>query len=189
MGASPSLLTHFNPRSSCEERQACGRLPAEKRHISIHAPHARSDEGFGITFGNRVISIHAPHARSDKKRNRVDDRGVTISIHAPHARSDDSGSMPNYNFEVFQSTLLMRGATRSYSPSRHNNRHFNPRSSCEERHQAPRLEILVAVFQSTLLMRGATSYPLSRLTNSTDFNPRSSCEERPRRSLRSMPSR
>ncbi len=35
--------THFNPRSSCEERLACRPTARDARRISIHAPHARSD--------------------------------------------------------------------------------------------------------------------------------------------------
>ena len=80
---------------------------------------------------------------------------LTISIHAPHARSDNNEQRFDSK-ELFQSTLLMRGATkqritkaliagisihaphaRSDNPelmaaSHHVN--FNPRSSCEERH-------------------------------------------------------
>ena len=33
--------------------------------ISIHAPHARSDEAFVAKKYSNDISIHAPHARSD----------------------------------------------------------------------------------------------------------------------------
>ena len=63
---------------------------------------------------------------------------------------------------IFQSTLLMRGAT---------------------------LEILQRerqslIFQSTLLMRGATRSLTATATRQTNFNPRSSCEERPSRRLR-----
>ena len=58
-----------------------------------------------------LISIHAPHARSDLQRTetwRVRD----ISIHAPHARSDVERAKSNPIYVKFQSTLLMRGATR-----------------------------------------------------------------------------
>jgi len=33
--------------------------------ISIHAPHARSDNGYSDVLREGGISIHAPHARSD----------------------------------------------------------------------------------------------------------------------------
>ena len=60
--------------------------------------------------------------------------GTRISIHAPHARSDTiTMSMTQYN-RLFQSTLLMRGATRGQE-----------------------FFINKFLFQSTLLMRGATA--------------------------------
>ena len=90
--------------------------------------------------------------------------------------------------EVFQSTLLMRGATNSV-----------------------RILLITPIFQSTLLMRGATRpvsgfLPTSNISihapharsdgrmkkislKSQHFNPRSSCEERPcrlRRALRDI---
>ena len=61
-------------------------------------------------------------------------RAGCISIHAPHARSDVVFGVTSYN-----------------------RRHFNPRSSCEERH----------LHSSHILFPGEY------------FNPRSSCEERP----------
>ena len=60
---------------------------------------------------------------------------------------------------LFQSTLLMRGATRQYL-------HLSP-----ERGR----------FQSMLLMRGATRWYRMEDRRQPDFNPRSSCEERPSR--------
>ena len=169
-------------------------------NISIHAPHARSDT-IGVCASRLIIiSIHAPHARSDTKQTEETVRAFIISIHAPHARSDQSraaASAVSMNFNprssceerrlprkkwisaaVFQSTLLMRGATRwavtaSVASEYFNPRssceerrvwcregvarnYFNPRSSCEERHSQCPVYIDEAVFQSTLLMRGAT---------------------------------
>ena len=81
-------LYHFNPRSSCEERRRWLSFNGMARHISIHAPHARSDlhlvEALHVLGG---ISIHAPHARSDLFLPQSS-RAEKISIHAPHARSD-----------------------------------------------------------------------------------------------------
>ena len=57
---------------------------------------------------------------------------------------------------IFQSTLLMRGATWAGSSARCVSINFNPRSSCEERHATPYGLSYVTPFQSTLLMRGAT---------------------------------
>ena len=63
------------------------------------------------TLGQVMISIHAPHARSDRYQNTGCYRRLCISIHAPHARSDyNLGERPLIR-TIFQSTLLMRGAT------------------------------------------------------------------------------
>ena len=122
------------------------------------------------------ISIHAPHARSDDiTRSSINDyiqfqstllmRGATLAL------------SPAVPADVFQSTLLMRGATLAirhvvlfreisiHAPHARSDTvwicrssgstYFNPRSSCEERHHAMRIFV-------------SLSY----------FNPRSSCEER-----------
>ena len=81
---------------------------------------------------------------------------VLISIHAPHARSDITANL-NLAKAEFQSTLLMRGATRL--------RNINARHaviSIHAPHARSDAESVVKVtpdaeFQSTLLMRGATS--------------------------------
>ena len=175
-------LSHFNPRSSCEERRPssatsawCGTLfqstllmrgatvEAEDEHdaaeiISIHAPHARSDEKYShITQDDLGISIHAPHARSDG--NFSDTWGSDpISIHAPHARSDARSLFLPTSFCQFQSTLLMRGATRwrysRYAPAGQFQSTLLMRGATRSGWPAERP---AAEFQSTLLMRGATS--------------------------------
>ena len=58
------------------------------------------------------ISIHAPHARSDLTDEVDEIRALQISIHAPHARSDKLDKAGQDAVAEFQSTLLMRGATR-----------------------------------------------------------------------------
>ena len=147
---------YFNPRSSCEERlyldyiiscrdrfqstllmrgatRACHGGKTFDR-ISIHAPHARSDQQStssarrckpfqstllmrGATlpqppyYDDNDISIHAPHARSDLRENVCRRKAEPISIHAPHARSDLTAATGKLDEHEFQSTLLMRGAT------------------------------------------------------------------------------
>ena len=103
--------------------------------------------------------------------------------------------------QLFQSTLLMRGATREQNKTTKQTPYFNPRSSCEERLRRQQRVHGLSIFQSTLLMRGATQalhrYGKSMRFQSTllmrgatrtasshtkhtgHFNPRSSCEERP----------
>ena len=77
---------------------------------------------------------------------------------------------------IFQSTLLMRGATHVWLSTALSD-NFNPRSSCEERRKYLLYKMALAQFQSTLLMRGAT-HIVQSVSRYTDFNPRSSCEER-----------
>ena len=111
------------------------------------------------------------------RRSRPCPAARAISIHAPHARSDSSLTFCKWYFAIFQSTLLMRGATFV---------------------SASRLSSIA--FQSTLLMRGATLCRPSRRScapisihapharsdpsirhkqiHLSHFNPRSSCEER-----------
>ena len=146
--------------------------------ISIHAPHARSDDFRRSAECIECISIHAPHARSDLPSARVieffDKFQSTLLMRGATRNTFQQSSMPS----PFQSTLLMRGAT-------------SPRSS---RFQAR------YKFQSTLLMRGATrskmpmqmaarisihapharsdSRQKKRPARRRNFNPRSSCEER-----------
>ena len=83
---------------------------ASRLSISIHAPHARSDEAEWQEMAKDPISIHAPHARSDQD-DRLLDESLEISIHAPHARSDLIRHRCILFTLIFQSTLLMRGAT------------------------------------------------------------------------------
>ena len=122
------------------------------------------------------ISIHAPHARSDASRPG---RAGTSTYFNPRSSCEERRSRggPWRGLSAFQSTLLMRGATRAggnpatckrisiHAPHARSDlhgiskskskRHFNPRSSCEER-------------RPTGICCRPTRY----------FNPRSSCEER-----------
>ena len=101
---------------------------------------------------------------------------------------------------LFQSTLLMRGATGRSGASHRPDADFNPRSSCEERRDAggndsclrnfnPRSSCEERRWRALIStrwwnfnprssceerLRAGTTEPISQ----TDFNPRSSCEER-----------
>ena len=101
---------NFNPHSPCGERQYAYRHPSVKVEISIHTPLAGSDEaGAAVLVKADVISIHTPLAGSD------------------------SLLCGRYQYNKFQSTLPLRGAT--------------PASR--------RLRDMIE-FQSTLPLRGAT---------------------------------
>ena len=112
----------------------CGRcIQKDGQHdISIHAPHARSDDVGARLDRCMKISIHAPHARSDELQPEGIAEFLKISIHAPHARSDLVWTL-HKRLLTFQSTLLMRGATVAATAAVRGPRYFNPRSSCEER--------------------------------------------------------
>ena len=124
---------HFNPRSSCEERQRSRR-------------RARSS----ADFNPRSSCEERPASKTSETNAKT-----SISIHAPHARSDHMVSTQEITLSD-----------------------FNPRSSCEERLGVGRWSALQDSFQSTLLMRGATNLNNGNRLVSTYFNPRSSCEER-----------
>ena len=148
-------------------------------NISIHAPHARSDEAARHRLRRMSkISIHAPHARSDGAVQQSA-RADTISIHAPHARSDsksgdyiveDNDFNPRSSCEERLSAIFMIALMDISIHAPHarsdllivwrneaETRNFNPRSSCEERQSSLSRTAAGRRFQSTLLMRGATS--------------------------------
>ena len=106
-------------------------------------------------------------------------RGYPISIHAPHARSDTSQCLVFAGAsQRFQSTLLMRGATVAASLRALSCRHFNPRSSCEERlHRQVRYDHHARISIHAPHAR-SDGYEVRRTAQYCDFNPRSSCEER-----------
>ena len=80
--------------------------------------------------------------------------------------------------QIFQSTLLMRGATMLNTVTASSSIHFNPRSSCEER----RGKYCFAVLQKSISIHAphARSDKKRVCTHARQsyFNPRSSCEER-----------
>ena len=83
-------MSNFNPRSSCEER-----LKRAKKLIKF-------DD----------ISIHAPHARSDRRSSSY--RTASLGYFNPRSSCEERLDQPftRRNQDKFQSTLLMRGATR-----------------------------------------------------------------------------
>ena len=128
-----AAVSNFNPRSSCEERRR--RRGGTQCHpaISIHAPHARSDSASsgarrhtafqstllmrGATISRQThyywlkISIHAPHARSDTCQPGRSHRHQ--SYFNPRSSCEERLKPPMLTTaeNIFQSTLLMRGAT------------------------------------------------------------------------------
>ncbi len=199
---SPKDKCYFNPRSSCEERRHGYALHPHENGISIHAPHARSDNlRLVIDVYSIPISIHAPHARSDKDApirveaarqfqstllmrgaTRVLSKEISFPLRFQSTllmRGATSGVLPRQRQRQFQSTLLMRGATAILASSARLRLYFNPRSSCEERlRQAVHSYLVRSYFNPrSSCEERPTSTALS--CTSSNFNPRSSCEERP----------
>ena len=168
--------------------------------ISIHAPHARSDQTTipkyvtAIQFQSTLLMRGATCigrlgiTSSDLFQSTLLMRGATarrlavgghriISIHAPHARSDlistTAASANTLHFNPRSSCEERHGPAFFM----HFIGNFNPRSSCEERREEMAEGAKIWEFQSTLLMRGATLY-FKGINVLLDFNPRSSCEER-----------
>ena len=153
--------SYFNPRSSCEERLSSVGAGNVATSISIHAPHARSDEEHGKAYDQQRISIHAPHARSDWRR-RIRTASVarfqsTLLMRGATAAADKATQEAS-----FQSTLLMRGATFASAI-------LVPLAdviSIHAPHARSDVDIVIhflcsSKFQSTLLMRGATRWQLA----------------------------
>ena len=126
-----------------------------------------------------AISIHAPHARSDRTSMASSRR--PLANFNPRSSCEERPITPSSMAwtKIFQSTLLMRGATRSASPGISPGRNFNPRSSCEERHEAvfcQRRNKCISIHAPHARSDRGKHRHQNALCN---FNPRSSCEERP----------
>ena len=190
-----STLLMRGATSSVSESDTC-------HAISIHAPHARSDQltnpldSVPNLFQSTLLMRGATSSKSSSPGLEIFQstllmRGATydgnllmlivkISIHAPHARSDRSpaGRGPcicrDFNPRSSCEERPADGASANIAEA-----NFNPRSSCEERHADRQGDTVTeCAFQSTLLMRGATRYIGNKGDTYIYFNPRSSCEER-----------
>ena len=130
---------------------------AQHGPVSIHAPHARGDN-FAINASPPLpVSIHAPHARGDRGLSLCEDSGLCFNprpscegrrLHLPQVLW----------FLWFQSTPLMRGATRFVT---HDEGVMAVSIHAPHaRGDRSRLRSIVTCcsFQSTPLMRGATTY-------------------------------
>ena len=170
---------HFNPRSSCEERRIYQpptftsknkfqstllMRGATSRSVLTHRACAKFQSTLlmrGATCHLRLFRRRAdfnPRSSCEERLRHAHHvhQARRISIHAPHARSDHKQLTTSTGMTIFQSTLLMRGATRHSrqcsSPHYPISIHApHARSDCEKK-----AALCPAIFQSTLLMRGAT---------------------------------
>ena len=124
---------YFNPRSSCEERPHCSAFLILYQYFN---PRSSCEERLRL-LGNLCARCHFNPRSSCEERldeAQLKERAAMISIHAPHARSDARDIDVVIAKFLFQSTLLMRGATLWNRRPSDRTDYFNPRSSCEERH-------------------------------------------------------
>ena len=125
-------------------------------YISIHAPHAGSDQkGLLIIVLIMIFQSTLP-MRGATQDKQGQNRTVSISIHAPHAGSDRQ-HLANYSGWYDFNPRSPCGERLLPNTIASIISHFNPRSPCGER-----LDFHIDFFHQF------------------DFNPRSPCGERPR---------
>ena len=109
-GISPGFQSTLPMRGATSMRM-CVHLRAQLFQSTL--PMRGATAAAGARLAPALISIHAPHAGSDDLGNRICRSGRMISIHAPHAGSDQMRGLLLREHGQFQSTLPMRGATKS----------------------------------------------------------------------------
>ena len=132
--------TNFNPRSSCEERPPFSETPGTTSQsfqstllmrgatITLPSPPPKNPTEFQSTLLMRGATARRCSCRPVPRfQSTLLMRGATcyhlphpvsrfvISIHTPHARSDQQVKKADFDLSIFQSTLLMRGATQAGS--------------------------------------------------------------------------
>ncbi len=124
----------FNPRPSYEERLGAGRARLCGGHISIHAPHTRSDQ-------SRTSASASSSTNDFNPRPSYEERQILCY---ECAEKDNFNPRPSYEERLvpcvnhreqvrFQSTPLIRGATSARALFEDQQTNFNPRPSYEER--------------------------------------------------------
>ena len=129
--------------------------------ISIHAPHARSDQ---CVFAVRCFPQYFNPRSSCEER-----RKFLIQIKG-RIYFNPRSSCEERLVSSFLSLISFYFNPRSSCEERHKRVrflcvkvNFNPRSSCEERLEIFQITLHKDIFQSTLLMRGATPYAFHNL--------------------------
>ncbi len=123
--------------------------------ISIHVPLARDDMYFFASFASPFLFQSTSLLRGTTKRDRHEPDQLHISIHVPLARDDPCFSIPKRCFSD-----------------------FNPRPSCEGRHDLITVMDLWLNFNPRPSCEGRRRLRWCRSTPARNFNPRPSCEGR-----------
>ena len=144
-------------------------------------PHSPCGERPGIAIGVDglpAISIHTPHAGSDEYNNNYDPTTVEFQSTLPMRGATVSIDNFTYKYRKFQSTLPMRGATGNDAESV-----YQPSISIHTPHAGSdsRLAVLYGLFVSISIHTPHAGSDLSYTTivpGRDDFNPHSPCGER-----------
>ncbi len=127
-------------------------------------------------YNNYFISIHAPHAGSDQGTNKGGIK-MKISIHAPHAGSDPGRP-------CFAQILLHFnprspcGERLHLFPVVKVRSNFNPRSPCGERLRRVASAIVLPLISIHAPHAGSDPVKILKMLVQMYFNPRSPCGER-----------
>ena len=104
-------IPNFNPRSSCEERLRAGTSNQGHLPISIHAPHARSDM-VNSSRGKKPCNFN-PRSSCEERLPIASKELWRLVFQSTLLMRGATGIQVDYaSSKKFQSTLLMRGATR-----------------------------------------------------------------------------
>ena len=152
---------NFNPRSPCGERRSFPGWATRPTPISIHAPHAGSDQTQCLhNLCRRDFNPRSPCGERHR-RSRKCSRCTNFNPRSPCGERLLS-KVPSGIITTFQSTLPMRGATRVILASY---KFFC--ISIHAPHAGSDLKDacfpMAEIFQSTLPMRGATLQVSNRL--------------------------
>ena len=143
--------------------------------VSIHAPLARSNSSFALSFQHRVVSIHAPLARSNnvKHDNLCYQTGFNTCSSCEEQLWYMKCAICNSRFQYM---LLLRGATQSIADFRLHQVVSIHAPLARSNLGASVFGFEIDLFQYMLLLRGATWSRLRECTTKS-FNTCSSCEE------------
>ena len=101
---------HFNPHSPCGERRSGSPGSRAIRDFNPHSPCGERRRGESVAAMMERISIHTPHAGSDNTRLCLMHFSPLFQSTLPMRGATATRSSME-NPEAFQSTLPMRGAT------------------------------------------------------------------------------
>ena len=148
---------YFNPRSPCGERLSGILFRFLFTRFQSTLP-MRGATFFRPSFPPHfLISIHAPHAGSDELLFQFDSFVLDFNPRSPCGErlTEGHGPLVAYNFNPRSPC----GERPQIARQRRRHRHFNPRSPCGERLESGSPLVWLKAFQSTLPMRGATTCP------------------------------